>query len=58
MTEEESVESGTPSALVRIRRITVARRGTLKWRRGSKRMTVESCPLSSGIERNALGRMA
>jgi hypothetical protein len=58
LTEGESVESGTPSLLVRMCRITVARRGTLKWCKGSKRMTVESCPLREGTKGYAAGRMA
>jgi hypothetical protein len=58
LTEAESVGSGTPSKVVRMCRITVARRGTLKCRRGSKRMTVDSRPLREGIEGCFAGRMA
>lgn len=39
-------------------RITLARRGTLKWWRGSRRMMALEWPLRAGIEGCVDGRMA
>jgi hypothetical protein len=51
-------EKGVWSLEARRWRIVDARRGTLKWWRGSNRIMVAEWPLRSVMEGNVVGRMA
>lgn len=52
------VDMGEPSLKVRSESMVDTRRATLKWWRGSRRMTAASWPLRSVVELNEEGRMA